>query len=144
MVASAERIRPFNHIGFNAYLVEHRLMGVRCTCCDSIFLPPRELCPNCYNAEMEWMQMSGVGELIGFSAIHIGLPAMIAAGYNRERPYCSGIVRLSEGPTISGLIVGENDSCPEEIAVGLRLQAAFVGLSPDGQVVLAFEKAMTL
>lgn len=83
--------------------------------------------------------MSGVGMLVGYSAIHVGLPEMIAAGYNRERPYCSGVVRLIEGPSISGLIVGKNDSCPEEIAVGLAVQAAFMGLSPNGQTVLAFE-----
>ena len=93
-----QHIRLFNHTGFYAYLAEHRLMGARCTCCNRLYLPPRALCSNCYCAEMDWIEFSGTGELAGFSTIHVGLPAMIAMGYNREKPYCSGVVRLSEGP----------------------------------------------
>ena len=133
-------VRPFNHTGFNAYLAEHKLMGTRCTLCSRIFLPPRELCPQCYTTEMEWIELSGEGELASYTTIHVGLPAMVAEGYSRERPYCAGVVRLAEGPSISGQIVGKDDTCPEDIAIGMPLRAVYLTRGPEQQVILAFQK----
>ena len=48
----------------------------------------------------------GGRELEAFTAVHIGLTAMIEAGYDRFNPYCSGIVKLAEGPSISAQILG--------------------------------------
>jgi len=132
------QVRPFNHAGFTAYLAERKLMGTRCAGCGQIFLPPRQLCPRCYRTDMEWVELSGEGTLEGFTAISVGLPDMIAAGYNREKPYCAGIVRLAEGPAISGQIVAEDGACPAEIAVGMPLRAVF--LRRGQETILAFEK----
>ncbi len=130
--------RPFNHAGFTAYLAEHKLMGSRCAQCGQIYLPPRELCPSCYVTNMEWAEFSGDGVLEGYTAIHVGLPDMVSAGYSRERPYCTGVVRLAEGPAISGLIVAGAGDCPEKITVGMPLKATYLELSPDQPVILAF------
>jgi uncharacterized protein len=131
---------PFNHTGFNACLGEHKLMAVRCMDCGIIILPPRPLCPQCYGTRIEWAALSGKGVLAGFTTIAVGLPAMIAEGYNRDKPYCSGIVQLEEGPSISGQLIDIDCAHPEQIQVGMAVQAAYIerGIGANHQVFLAF------
>jgi uncharacterized protein len=137
---AAEQIRPFNHTGFNQYLTEGRLMAARCAGCGEIHLPPRALCPICFGTEMEWVELTGEGRLEGYTVVYVGLPAMAAEGYDRQKPYCSGVVRLKEGPAITAQIVGEGGGLPELVEVGMPLKAIFlrrVGRE-DPRVVLAF------
>ena len=128
-----------NGESFYAYLEDNRLMGSRCESCRALHVPPRPLCPDCYGNDMSWEEMSGIGELIAFTTVHIGPTAMIAAGYDRHNPYCAGIVRLREGPAISGQIVGVDPSNPESIAVGSPLRATFVKRGYEKGTFLAFE-----
>ncbi len=118
--------RPFNHTGFNQLLAEQKLMAARCTACGEIYLPPRPLCPRCYHSEMEWIELSGEGQLEGYTLVYVGLPAMTAEGYSRQKPYCSGVVRLKEGPAVAAQIVGEDGALPEPIQVGMPLCAVFL------------------
>jgi uncharacterized protein len=134
---------PFNHTGFQAHLNQQRLVAARCTHCGSRFLPPRPLCSNCFHHQMEWQALSGAGHLTGFTTIHIGLPAMIAEGYNAQNPYCSGVVRLEEGPAVSAQIMGVDSTRPETIRVGMPLRAVFIPRGPGAQapIYLAFVPA---
>lgn len=129
--------RPFNHAGFRQYLQDGRLMGARCTNCGQVYLPPRPMCPRCYQTGMEWHALTGRGVLEGVTYIHVGLPEMAAQGFTRERPYCSGVVRLDEGPAISGQIVGELTDHPGEVRVGMPVRAVF--LNRDGVPALGFK-----
>jgi uncharacterized OB-fold protein len=128
---------------FQQHLNEGRLMATRCQGCGALHLPPRPHCPHCHGEEMAWEALSGRGRLAAFAAIHIGLSAMIAAGYDRARPYCSGIVQLEEGPAVSAQIVGVDPSHPEAITIGLPLRATFIerGADQKRQSYLAFEPA---
>ena len=133
--------RAFTHNSFQHYLEEHKLMGARCQNCATLYLPPRPLCPHCYCEQLAWEELSGQGSLAAFTAVHIGPRAMIAAGYDRYNPYCSGIVRLEEGPAISAQILGLDVAAPEEIKIGAPLQVTFVDREQgeDKQTILAFE-----
>jgi uncharacterized OB-fold protein len=66
---------------------------------------------------------------------------MIEAGYGRDNPYCSGIVKLNEGPSISAQILGVDVSQPEQIAIGAPLSPVFVkrGEGDESKYFLAFE-----
>jgi uncharacterized OB-fold protein len=133
--------RAFTHESFQHYLEEHKLMGARCQNCATLYLPPRPLCPNCYNEQLAWEMLSGMGVLAAFTAIHIGPRSMQIAGYDRKNPYCSGIVRLEEGPAISAQILGLDVVSPEKNHLGAPLQVIFVDrdLGEDKQTILAFE-----
>jgi len=130
--------QPFNHTGFNQYLAAHQLAGCRCDDCANLFLPPRRMCPNCYSTNIAWQNFSGNGVLIGHTTIYVGLSAMLEEGYTREHPYCSGVVRLNEGVTVSGQIVDADCAHPEELQVGTLVQAVF--LERAGVVMLGFER----
>lgn len=129
-----------NRTSFDEYLGERRLMGSRCESCKTLYVPPRPLCPSCYGEVMAWEEMEGDGELIAFTTVHIAPTAMIEAGYDRDNPYCAGIVRLAEGPAISAQIIGLDPARPGDIEIGTPLRAtylergnrSFLGFEPVG------------
>lgn len=133
--------KTFDQAGFDAHLADGRLMAARCEACGALHLPPRSFCPACFGEEMTWVKMSGKGQLAAFTTIHIAPSAMIAAGYGRDNPYCTGIVRLAEGPAISAQILGVDATRPHDIAVGSPVEATFLrrGGGDAEKTVLAFQ-----
>jgi hypothetical protein len=133
--------RPFTASAFNQYLNEHKLMGTRCTKCGGLYLPPRAICPACYSNQIEWIELSGRGQLAAFSSIYIGPSAMQAEGYDRTNPYCAGIVELDEGVKISARILGVEAKNPASIAIGTPLTMEFLdrGEGEQKKTVLAFK-----
>jgi uncharacterized OB-fold protein len=135
----------FTGTQFQQFLSERRLMGSLCRTCGALHLPPHPICTTCHSDDMGWTEFSGRGKLLAFTTIHIAPTAMIKAGYGRDKPYCTGIVQLAEGPSISAQILGVDATRPEEIAIGTPLQVAFVQREegPDGKkrTYLAFEKS---
>ena len=118
--------RPFTAASFEQFLSECKFMGSKCTQCGALWCPPRPICNKCGSNEMEWMEMGGKGTLIAFTTIEVGTTAMLDAGYDRNNPYCSGIVQLDEGPRISAQILGVDASDPETITIGTPLKVDFV------------------
>jgi len=118
--------RPFNDISYEQFLNEEKLMGSRCKKCGTLFVPPRSICIKCYATEMEWVEMKGKGKLAAFTCISVGPPFMIAEGYDRKRPYCSGVVALEEGTRVVARIEGVDGSKPETIKIGAPLQVEFL------------------
>jgi hypothetical protein len=133
--------REFTSAFFYQYLGEHKLMASQCCSCGALHLPPRALCPCCFGDEMEWVEMGGSGTLLAFTTIHIAPTAMIEAGYNKDNPYCTGIVRLAEGPTISAQILGVDARQPTQISTGMPLKVAYLerGEGDKRRTTLAFE-----
>lgn len=131
----------FTQAAFRTYLSEHKLMGSRCKACGTEYLPPRSLCTKCYGEELEWLEMEGIGELVAFTTIHIAPTAMLEAGYGRDKPYCSGIVKLTNGLSISAQIVGVDASDPEGINVGTPVEVEFIerGEGEEVETFLAFQ-----
>jgi hypothetical protein len=135
-------MKPFNGTSFYEFLGENKLMGSRCQSCGALHVPPRPICPACYGEEMVWEEMSGQGQLLAFTVVHIAPTAMIEAGYSRKNPYCAGIVRLAEGPAISAQILGVDPVKPKEIEIGTPLTVTFVqrGEGEQARTYLAFER----
>jgi uncharacterized OB-fold protein len=133
--------REFTGSSFYQFLGEDKLMGSQCQSCGTLHVPPREICPDCYGAKMEWVEMSGDGELVAFTTIHIAPTAMLEAGYDRKNPYCTGIVQLAEGPAVSAQILGVDAARPQQIQIGMPLRVAFVqrGEGEQARTYLAFE-----
>ena len=117
----------FTAASFDKFCSEFmKLMASRCKECGTIWLPPRPLCIKCRSNEMEWVELEGKGKLVAFTVICVGLPTMINEGYNRDHPYCSGVVELEEGPRISAQIIGVDVTKPESIKIGTPLTADFI------------------
>lgn len=110
--------QTFTKGDFDGYLAEGKLMGSRCAACGDQFLPPRSMCPSCFSGEMSWVEMEGEGELAAYTIVHIATTEMINAGYGRENPHCSGLVRLTNGQMISAQILGVDGTAPEALSIG--------------------------
>jgi uncharacterized OB-fold protein len=132
--------RAFTEESFQQFMREGKLVGSRSKKTGELYVPPRPICPKTFSAEMEWVELSGKGELAAFTAVHIGPTAMVEAGYDRFNPYCSGIVKLIEGPSISAQILGVDASKPESIAIGTPLRVQFIqrGEEEEQRTYLAF------
>jgi scaffold protein (connect acetoacetyl-CoA thiolase and HMG-CoA synthase) len=135
--------RPFSDASYNRFLGEDKLMGSRCRSCGATYVPPRPLCVKCFKSDMEWVEMKGKGKLAAFTCITIAPPFMIAQGYGRKHPYCSGVVDLDEGGRVDARIDGVDAAHPENIKVGMPLRVKFLhregGEIPE--TYLAFEPA---
>ena len=120
---------------FYAYLREGRLMAARCSRCGGLHLPPRPLCNRCQSLEMAWVELQGKGKLAAYTAIAVAPGFMAAQGYGKDKPYCTGIVELEEGPRISAWIAGVDAAHPEGIAIGMAVRILFSGgpQGPDDQ-----------
>ena len=102
-------------------LAKHRysLVGTRCGC-GKLYFPPRDVCV-CGSTEMKPLTFSGRGTIISYTAIHVG-----PAGFERETPYNVALVKLDEGPVISGVIVDD------KIEIGQHVRSIFRRVHTDG------------
>lgn len=123
--------RPFSDISYEQFLNEERLMGSRCTQCNALYVPPRPICVECHRGDMSWEEMTGKGKLSAFTCIAIGPSFMIAEGYHRKNPYCSGVVKLEEGARVDARIEGVDPKNPETIKIGLPLSVKFLHRKED-------------
>ena len=135
--------RPFSDIWFNQYLNEAKLMGSKCKKCGVIYSPPRSICTECFSGEsdMEWVEMKGRGKLLAYTCIHVGPQFMIDEGFDRNNPYCVGVVELEEGTKVDARIEDVDTSNPETIKVGMPLTVKFLhrGEGETMKTYLAFK-----
>ena len=117
---------PITANSFDQFLSQKKLMGAKCKQCGAIFAPPRPICLDCHSSDMEWVELSGQGKLAAFTVIGVGPPTMQEAGYDKDHPYCSGIVELKEGPKVSAQILNVDVEHPENIEIGTVLTVDFV------------------
>jgi len=132
--------KHFSDISYEQFLNEEKLMGSRCKQCGAFYVPPRPICIKCYASEMEWVQTKGKGKLAAFTCIAVGPPFMMEEGYNRTRPYVSGVVELEEDARVVARIEGVDGSKPETIKIGTPLRVEFLhrGEGEDLATFLAF------
>ncbi|MCL4307697.1 MAG: Zn-ribbon domain-containing OB-fold protein [Candidatus Thermoplasmatota archaeon] len=106
----------------------YRLMGNQCGNCKRIFFPPRDVCPICHRESIGKMKdytLSGNGTIESFSVVHDVPPA-----FTRQRPYIIAIIRLDDGPSVTGQIV---DSDPGEVEMGKRVTSVFRRVAQEGE-----------
>jgi uncharacterized OB-fold protein len=124
------------------YLAEKKFMGSKCPVCGNINLPPRRLCSECL-AEMEWHPLSGKGRLKTFSSIYVGAQAMIDKGYNRKKPYVFAVCQMEEGPSISGQLIGVDETKPDEIPIDMDINVTFlkaeIGKDKEGNPIYRWD-----
>ena len=135
--------RPINDVSYEAYLREEKLMGSKCRACGARFLPPRPICTECHKQEMDWDVVEGKGRLVSFTCIAVGPPSMKEEGFDRNNPYCLGVVEVDPGVRVVARIQGVDARNPETIQIGMPLRVQFLqrGEGETARTVLAFEPA---
>lgn len=106
----------------------YRLVGTRCTNCNTLYFPPREVCPECRResvGKMKEEELSGEGEVYSFTVVHDGLEQ-----FKMQIPYVIALIRMKEGPLITGQIV---DCSPEDVKIGSKVSATLRKVRMEGK-----------
>jgi len=107
---------------FYRFCGRRKLKGVRCSGCQTILWPPRGICPKCFGDKFDWVEFQGKGSLMTYTIIHFP-PTQFQA----LAPYAVGIVKLTEGPQLPGMIRYVK---MEDLRIGLNLQVDFESTIP--------------
>lgn len=124
----------FYSAAYHRYLKEKKLVGSRCKSCGRISVPPKPACPLCHGAEPVLVEMKGAGKLAAYSVITVPPPLMVEEGFDRNTPYCSGVVALEEGPKVIARILDLDLDRPEQIQIGTPLSVAYVEAEHAGRM----------
>ena len=101
---------------------QHELWVRKCKDCNKAYFYPRDLCPNCYSRNVEWIQASGKGTLHTFTiVVRAPHPA-----WRDDAPFVVCMVDLEEGARMPANLVGTriNPENPEDnnIKIGSPVQ----------------------
>jgi uncharacterized OB-fold protein len=102
---------------FYKFCAERKLMAVKCKRCGALICPPRTICPKCLADKFDWTQLTGLGQLLTYTVIHFP-PGQFQA----LAPYAVGIVRLTDGPQLPGMIKNVK---LEDLHIGMELKVDF-------------------
>jgi len=90
-------------IDFRTYsdsLKKNKLLGLKCQTCGTITCPPTMVCQECAGTDQEIIEMSGKGEIVTFTTTYVA-----PLGRETEAPYTIVMVKLEEGPWITGNLI---------------------------------------
>lgn len=95
-----------------------QLLIQHCTDCGHHVFYPRQRCPYCWSAALEWRAACGYGVVASFIGVHKpGHPA-----FADDVPYVVALIDLEEGPRLLSNIV----NCgPEEALIGRPVEVVF-------------------
>ncbi|MFH1294823.1 MAG: Zn-ribbon domain-containing OB-fold protein [Candidatus Aenigmatarchaeota archaeon] len=104
---------------------KYNLVGTQCITCKSFYFPPRGVCPKCRSKGFtKKYEFKHSGTVEAFTVIRSA-----PEGFENIVPYVVAIIKLDEGPNVSGLLVDP----PEKIDVGKKVKAVFRRISEDGK-----------
>jgi len=122
-------------------LAAGKIMSTTCKKCGKRYYPPRSDCSSCMTSEMEWKPMSGEGELVTFTKVHV--PPEHFALRQPLMPFSSvlfepcpiGILEAEEGLRIMGWMPKID---LKRIKIGMKMKAS-PQILPDGKVTIVLE-----
>ena len=103
----------------------YRLEAARCAGCKKLAFPPRRICPSCHGESFETVTLSGEGQLLTWTVIHVA-PGDFAV----QAPYVVGIVELDEGVRITAQIA---DCNAENLEFGTKVRHVLRRLRAEGE-----------
>jgi uncharacterized OB-fold protein len=104
----------------------YRLEANRCVTCGTAYFPPRMVCPACRRkGRLEALKLAGDGEIYSYTTVYVA-----PEGFEYGSPYVVAIVKLKEGPLITGQVT---DIAPEEVKIGMPVRTVFRRISEDAE-----------
>ena len=103
----------------------YRLEANRCAPCNLTLFPPRLICPECHNRDLEKTRLAERGKLLTYTIIRVP-----PSQFRDQAPYAVGIVELEDGVRLTGQIV---DCGFEDIKIGMPVKTEFRKLYQEGQ-----------
>jgi uncharacterized OB-fold protein len=123
----------FYSLAYKRLVSDRKLVGAKCKKCKHISVPPKPICPKCQGSEMELVDMKGKGKLAAYTVIAVGASLMVEEGFDREHPYCSGVVELEEGAKVTARILGVDVTKPDQIKIGTPVSVEYIKAMHAGE-----------
>ncbi len=101
---------------------ERRIIGLRCSVCRRVYLPPRPVCGNCHAELSEWVEVKDTGIVRAFTVVHTPIIDP-ATGQPRPAPYGMALIQLDGADTTLNHYLSEND--PALLRIGMRVRAVW-------------------
>jgi uncharacterized OB-fold protein len=95
-----------------------RFLGTHCPTCDLTFVPPRIYCENCFAKLDEWVEIGTQGTVYTFTVLYEA-----PDGSRLEDPEIVALVELDGAD--GGIVHRLGEVAPEEVEIGLRVEAVF-------------------
>ena len=78
----------------------YRLEANKCKNCEITFFPPRLICPQCKNRELEPTKLAETGKIFTYTIIRVPPHQFVD-----QAPYAVGIIELDDGVKITAQVV---------------------------------------
>lgn len=104
----------------------HELWLRRCNACNKAYFYPRDICPECFSRDTDWVQSSGRGTLHTFAIVH----RAPTPSFRDKVPFVVAIVEVEDGSRIPTNLVGVEPD-PANIKCGMAVEVVFEDLTDN-------------
>ncbi len=111
-------------------LKEGRVYMTQCKGCGEKFFPPQADCPKCSESNMNWVPLSGEGELLTCTMIFVK-----PTTYAHYDHYIVGIAKMVEGVRVLAWL---NIDDPQKIKPKMKVRLTTVKREPEGFITYEF------
>ena len=102
---------------------QHKLKAYKCLNCRTYYWPAID-CMKCDHSMMEWVEITGQGEIYTFTIMH----QIYHPSWKDEIPYNICWIKLDEGTLIISNVIGCKNS---DLYIGMRVEAVFDDVTPE-------------
>jgi uncharacterized OB-fold protein len=103
------------------------MIGNKCTICNNVYFPPRDICPRCRRdsyGKMERYKLKTTGTVESYTIIRAPPPE-----FEGKSPYAIGLIKMDDNCYITAEIV---DTALDDIRIGLRVESCFRIIQQEG------------
>lgn len=93
-----------------------RIMGVKCPCCNVVYVPARMYCEKCFTRLEKWIDVGKRGTVYTFTVATININ-----GEKLEKPTIFALIKFKG--TCGGLIHKIEEIEPEKVKIGMNVEA---------------------
>ena len=111
-------------------LKEGKIYTTKCGKCGKLYFPPVADCAECYSSDMEWIELSGEGEIETFTHIIVK-----PASFQDEPPYTVAIARLKEGVRALAWLTGVKK---RDVKAGMKVRL-MAKVTHEGRLTYEFK-----
>ncbi|MFA5374151.1 MAG: Zn-ribbon domain-containing OB-fold protein [Dehalococcoidia bacterium] len=99
-----------------------KIMGLKCTNCNKVYVPPRSTCKECFSSLDKWVEVGTEGKLLTYTVLRVARDAEKDV-LKKQLPVAYGIIKLDGADTGFVHMLGEVDL--DNIKIGMRVKAVF-------------------
>jgi uncharacterized OB-fold protein len=106
-----------------------KLVVQKCRDCGTLDFFPKPWCIECGHRALEWIEVKPEGNIYSYTVAHTVM--MNYPGWKEDLPVVLCIIELDDGPRMYAQLTNFN---PEEVHIGMRVQAHFEDISEEAGI----------